>query len=322
MKMRNFVLFAVASSTMAIYGEPIDLGCNARGPLAALNSSVAFRKAIGAGNPANYLSSISDVNGQQLSPGSSKALQCPLSIDSNALPSPSASKAILLAEARVRSHQLEQQPVAPGQASPILVSAAAGVVAAFPQPDNQKSETQVVPQAAPRAEAGGTPARRSAPVASDPGRQDQQFQTGSLEAKREWTLQPLAVPSPKKAEKKNEQSIPAAGSQENGVLSLAEAIGLIRQTRTANSVGLLEFDPVMVLFDFLGLFSAVLAFCLLVFHPGLRTAAVRSKADLYRAILRGDDLRAPEALQVAPRRSPPAQAQAPVISMGQFANTR
>jgi hypothetical protein len=323
MKMYSFVLLATAFATVAVYGEPIDLGCNGRGPLAALESSAAFRKAIGAGNPANFLSGVYDVNGQKLSPGSSKALQCPLFIDSNAEPSASASKAILMAETRVRAEEPKEQAIAPAQNAPIMVVAAAGVVAQFPQPEVQKAETLEGPQAPVQAATGRVHKGRVAKAASVQALENQQVLSETSEPAQELTVHALAVPSPQQVEEKRERISSAGQSQKNEVLSFAEAIGLIRQVRTGAGVGSLEFNPVMVFFDFAALFSAVLAFCLLIVHPGFRTAVVNhNTVDRYREVLmRGIDPQAQAPVHFAPRRASRVSAQA-AMSLTHFANLR
>lgn len=313
MKTYNFVLLAMAFTTMAVYGEPIDLGCNARGPLAALKGSAAFRKAIGDANAANFLGSVYDVNGQQLSPGSFKALQCPLFIDSNAEPSAAASKAILRAEVRVRAEEPEQQAIAPAQNSPILVLGAAGVVAQFPQPETRNAELQVKPQAARKAETPGTQDRRGATAVSGLGLESQQLQPETSKPRQELMFQASVVPSPKLVDRPREQSSSLAQSQKSLVLSFAEATGLIRQARTGDSEASLEFNPMMVLFDFVAFFAALLAFGLLVFHQGLRTAEVHSRADVYRAVLNGIDLETQPPVLKTPRRAQSAQAPASAL---------
>jgi hypothetical protein len=310
MKMYSFVLLATAFTTMAVYGEPIDLGCNARGPLAALKGSVAFRKAIGDANAANFLGSVYDVNGERLSSGSYKHLQCPLFIDSSAEPSAAASKAILLAEARVRVEEPEQQATAAGQITPILVLGASGVVAQFPQPETRNAEPQEKPQAARNAEAGITEKRRGVTAVSGLGLDNQQLQPETSKPRQELMVQALAVPSPKQVEGPREQNSSAVQSQKSLFLSFAESTGLIRHARSGESEASLEFNPVMVMFDFLALFAAVLAFSLLVFHPGFRTAEVHSRADVYRAVLNCIDLETQPPVHVTTRRTPSVQAPA------------
>jgi hypothetical protein len=310
MKTYNFVLLAMAFTTMAVYGEPIDLGCNARGPLAALKGSAAFRKAIGDANAANFLGSVYDVNGQRLSSESYKHLQCPLFIDSSAEPSAAASKAILRAEARVRAEEPEQQATAVPQDAPILVLGAAGVVAQFPQPETRNAEPQEKLQAARNAEARRTEERRGATAVSDLGLDNQQLRPETSKPRHESMVQALTVPSPKQVDRPREQSSSLAQSQKSLVLSFAEATGLIRQARSGESEASLEFNPVMVLFDFLALFAAVLAFSLMVFHPGFRTAEVHNRADVYRAVLNSIDLETQSPVHVTPRRAPSVQAPA------------
>jgi hypothetical protein len=319
MKMYSFALLAMAFTTVAVSGEPIDLGCNARGPLAALKGSAAFRKAFGEANPANFLGSVYDVNGQQLSPGSFKALHCPLFIDSNAEPSASASTAILRAEAGVRAAEPEEQSIAADQNKPIMVLAAAGVVAQFPQPAILNPATQERLQAAPKAEARKAQDRRGATAARGLGLKNQQTQPGISKPSQELTPRALAVPSPKQIVEKRAQSSSVAQSQKSLVWSVAEATGLIRQARTGGSAGLPEFNPVMVLFDFAALFAAVLAFCLMVaYRPGLRLAPVQNRADLYRAVMDGVDLQSQQRVHLAPKRasSVPAAASAMMLGIG------
>jgi hypothetical protein len=308
MKMYSFVLLATAFTTMAVYGEPIDLGCNARGPLAALQGSAALRKAIGDANAANFLGSVYDVNGQRLSPGSYKHLQCPLFIDSSAEPSAAASKAILRAEAGIRAEEPEQQAsTAAGQITPILVLGASGVVAQFPQPETRNAEPQEKPQAARNADAGRTEKRRDATAVSDLALDNQQLQPETSKPRQEMMVQALAVPGPKQVDGPREQNSSSVQSQKSLFLSFAESTGLIRHARTGDSEASLEFNPVMVLFDFLALFSAVLAFSLLVFHPGFRTPEVHSRADVYRAVLNSIDLEMQPPVHMTTRRAPSVQ---------------
>jgi hypothetical protein len=301
MKIHNFVLLGMAFATMAVYGEPINLGCNARGPLAALDSSVAFREAIGAANPANFLASVYDVNGQQLSPASSKALQCPLFIDSNAVASASSSRAILSAEASVRSEKPKQQaaaPVAvPVENETILILSAAGVVAQIPQPEIRNPEPQekplakslakhhAKPHAALRAEAGKTQNGRVVTTASVLGFENELLQSGASKLGQELKALAPALPAPKQIEAAKAQSVSAVQYQQSAFLSLAQALRLIKQVQIRGSQSALEFDPLMVLLDFFALFAAILAFCLLVFYPGLATAVVQNSTDRYRTAL-------------------------------------
>jgi len=303
MKMHNFVLFGVVFSAVAVYGEPIDLGCHVHGPLAALNSSAAFREVIGAANPANFLSSVYDVNGQQLTPGSFKALQCPLFIDSNAKPSASASNAILRAEGNARVKAPEEQTTAAVQDQPFMVLAATGVVAQFLQPELQKAETQEGPQAAPKAETSRARNTRGRALASGLVPENQQLTRKISKPRREWTVHALAAPRPKDVNVERAQISSVARSQNSPVLSFAEAIGLARPSRTGDSTALLESNPIMVLFDFVGSLAAVLGLCLLVVHQGRRAFGVRTKLELYRAALNRLDLRTLEPNRVTSRRA-------------------
>ena len=319
MKMYYFPLLAMAFITTAVYGEPIDLGCNGRGPLAALDSSATFRKAIGEANPANFLSSVYDSNGQQISPESAKSLHCPLFIDSNSEPSASASMAILRAGVRVRAAEPEEQSTAAAPNQPIMVLAAAGVVAQFQQPEIQKSETQEEPQAAPPAKAGRIQHRQVSIAASVLGLEKQQLQPETSKPSHGLEVHASAVPSSRQVVEKSEQHSAAAQFQKSPVLSFAEATGLLRQSRTGDSEAPLEFNPVMVLFDFVALFTAVLSCCLLVFDPGIRTPAEHQRrADMYRAALGGIDLRQQQPVQAAPGRASavPAQVSALMFRVG------
>jgi hypothetical protein len=304
MKTYNFVLLAMALTTVAVYGEPIDLGCNARGPLAALNSSTAFREVIGGANPANFLSSVYDANGQRLTPVSFKTLQCPLFVDSNAEPSVSASKAILRAEAGGRAEMPEAQSTAAVENQPITVISAAGVVAQFPQPEMQQPETPEIPQAVSKAETGRTQNRRAETVAPDLRLADQGLSQGTPKPRQELAAHVLNVPSPKQLVEKREQIPSVAQSQNSPILSFAEATGLIRQPRTWGSGALLEFNPIMALFDFVALFATVLAFCLVIFRPGLRTYSLRVRPGQFRAASNRFDFRAQEGVRSTPRRVP------------------
>jgi hypothetical protein len=259
------------------------------------------------------LSSVYDVDGQQISPSSFKALQCPLFIDSSAEPSASASRAILMAEARVRAEEPKEQTAAPAQNTPIVVMAAAGVVAQFPQPEMQESKTQQTPQAASKAQARKTQSRRVATAVSDLGLQNQQLRPETSKPGQELTLQILAGSSPQQVEGTRERQSSLSQSQKSLILSFAETTGLLRQTRTGNSEALLEFNPMIVLLDFVAFFAAVLAFCLLVYHSGLHTAAVPNRADLYRALMDGMDLRAQQPVRRTHRRAPTMQASASAL---------
>ena len=289
MKMRSFVLLAMASAAMTAYGEPIDLGCSARGPLAALNNSVAFREAIGSANPANFLGSVYDVNGQLLSPLSAKSMHCPLFIDSNATPSASASNAILSAQAIVRAEKPAEQSATPVENKPIMVISAAGVVDQIPQPEQKNSETKQEPLAAPKAAASTIQNRRIVPAVSALGHENSQLQSEVSKPRQQLTVQAAVVPIPKLVEETRQQIIAAVGSEQNSVLSLAQAIRLVRQVQIRNSEAVLEFNPVMVLLDFSALFAAILAFCLMVFHPRSRVPAVDETTDPYHVTLRRID---------------------------------
>jgi hypothetical protein len=304
MKMRNLTLFGMVLASMAAYGEPINLGCSARGPLAALNGSVAFREAIGAANPANFLGSVYDVNGQQLSPETAKALQCPLFIDSTASPSASMSKAILSAQASARTGKAEEQTAAPAESKTVTVLAASGVVLQFPQPemaDTKEAETQAEPQtktqadqhakppATSKAESSRNPNGRVVMTASVAGPESERLRSAASKLGQELKAIAAEVPTPKLVEEVRERSASAVESQKSWVLSLAQAILLVRQVGTRGSEAALEFNPLMALLDFVALFGAIFAFCLLVFYPRLATAAVQRRTDLYRSALASSD---------------------------------
>jgi hypothetical protein len=213
----------------------------------------------------------------------------------------------------VQAEEPEQQATAAAQNTPILVLGASGVVAQFPQPETRNAEPQEKPQVARNAEAGRTEKRRGATAVSDLGLDNQRLQPETSKPRQELMVQALAVPGPKQVDGARERNSSIVQSQKSLVLSFAEATGLIRQARTGESEAALEFNPVMVLFDFLALFAAVLAFSLLVFHPGFRTAEVHHRADVYRAVLNSVDLETQQPVHVTLKRAPSAQAPASAI---------
>lgn len=328
MKMSNFVLLILAFGTITVYGDPIDLGCNPRGPLAALKSSAAFREAIGEANPANFLSSVYDVNGQRLTPGSFKALHCPLFVNSNAEQSASASKAILRAEARVQTKAPVVEVAATVQNQSITILSAAGVVAQVPQPEISKVGVPETSQAASKVETGRIETRRVETAVADLRPAHEKLPQESPKSGLELPGRAVSVPSATPAEEKREYLSSVTQSQNSPIMSLAEATGLIRQSKTAYSGASLEINPFMALFDFAAFFAAVLAFGLLVFQRRRQTVEVRaSRSELYRAALSGFDLRVQEPVRVAPRR-PPAVARsakgddAPAWSLSGLASSR
>ncbi len=267
MRMRNFVLFGIAFASMAVYAEPINLGCSARGALAALTSSVAFREAIGDANAANYLGSVYDASGQQLSPQSAKALHCPLFIDSDAQPSASASKAILSAEAAARTAKPELQAAAPVAHGALVVSSVEGIVAVVPQPEVAVSKAQDQPQVAPKRETASARTRHVVKATSVTGPVKQQTRSEVAQVRPEPAPPVAAAQSPKQVEVTNRQSTPATQREESLVLSFGRALGMIRQVETGGRAPVLEIDPLMMLLYFLALFVLVGAVALLAFNP-------------------------------------------------------
>jgi hypothetical protein len=290
MKMRNLVMCAMAIAAVPAYGEPIDLGCSARGPLAALTDSVAFREAIGAANPANFLGSVYDVNGLQLSSATAKSMRCPLFIDSDASSSASASKAILRAEASAQAVKAEEQTVARVESKSIVVLSAAGEVARLPQPETNRSEVQAKPQEATKAQLARTQSTRVVSPASSPAPQNSQLHAEVSQAvvsriTQEQPAPAAAVWIPRQVEATAEQSAPAAQTEQSWALSVAQATRLIRQVKVRGNDAVLEFNPAMVLFDFTALFGAILACGVLVFNPRPATASANERRDLYSEAL-------------------------------------
>jgi hypothetical protein len=302
MRTYSFVLLGVAFSAMAAYGEPIDLGCNARGPLAALENSAEFRDAIGTANPANFLSSVYDVNGQRLAPGFLKALQCPLFIDSAAEPSASESKAILRAELSAPANSPDVQATKLVLNQSITVASAAGIVDQIPQPEIVKAEIQEKPQFAPNEVTGRKHNRRVETAVVGLRHPKEPMPRETSKARQDLMVQASSAPSPAPSVEKKDRISTVVDTQNSQILSLAEATGLIRQSRNAYSGASLEINPVMALFDFVALFAAVLGFGVLLIYPGRKTFGVRSKSELYWAALNGLDARMPEPVRVAPRR--------------------
>jgi hypothetical protein len=294
-----------------------------------LKSSTAFREAIGEANPANYLSSVYDVNGQRLTPGSFKALQCPLFVNSNAQQSASASKAILRAEARVQTKATAVEVAATVQNQSITIFSAAGVVAQVPQPEILKVGAPEKLQVPSKVETGRTETRRVESAVADLRRAHEKSPQETSKSGLDLPDRALSVPSATPAEEKREYLSSITQSQNSPIVSFAEATGLIRQSKTAYSGASLEINPFMAFFDFVALFAAVLAFGLLVFRPVRQASEVRvSRSDLYRAALSGFDLRLQEPVRVAAPRRPPAVARSakgddvPAWSLSGLASSR
>lgn len=284
--MRHFVPIALVFATVAAYGEPIELGCSARGPLAALQSSSAFRKAIGGANPANYLGSVYDQNGTQLSPESFKTLRCPLFIDSSATPSASRSKAILNAEVGIVVAKQVVQTAATVEKQPLTVFSAAGVVAQLPTSELSGARSQERPQPAPKEKAAL--AAKAQVVLPSPELPLQSRQVAA-EASQPAPAEPVAAASEPGGAPVEDYATPSYSAdpvQDNWLLSLAQALRLIRQVQGSGGESAFVFNPAMVLVDFLALFMAILSFSLLVFHPGSPVAVVRSRVDVYRDALK------------------------------------
>ncbi len=322
MRMRNFVLFGIVFTSMAVYAEPIDLGCSARGPLAALSSSAAFREAIGGANPANFLGSVYDVNGQQLSPQSSKAMKCPLFIDSDAKPSASASKAILSAEAGIRTARPEPQFTAAAESRALVVSSVEGVLAVIPQPEIAASIVQEKPQAAPKRETGSAPSRHIVRTVPASALKKEQVRSEVAKLGPQPAAPAPVAQSPKRVEVLTGRSAPANPPQENMALSVGRAMGLIRQVETRSRGPVLEIDPLMMLLYFLALFVVVGAAALLMFNPRPLVTPAQRRLELLEAESMGfaaldryarrqtdvPALRRPNSVQVAPRRTSPSLA--------------
>ena len=290
MRMRNFVLFGMAFASLAVYAEPINLGCSPRGPLAALSSSAAFREAIGDANPANFLGSVYDVNEQQLSPQSTKALQCPLFIDSDATPSASASKAILSAEAGLlRAGKPEKKSATPTEDGTVVISSAAGVVDTIQLPPMRTSGAQERPQAAPKPKANKTQRTRTATAVSRLRPDIPQIQREAPSPKPQLAVQAEAVQSPRQVEKNLEQSAPTSRSEENLALSVAQTMRLIRRVETRGGQSVLEFNPLMAVVYFLALFVFAGALALPFFQPRPLTAPVHNKFALLQTGSSGFD---------------------------------
>lgn len=285
MRMRNCVLFGVAFASMAAYAEPINLGCSARGPLAALSNSAAFREAIGDANPANFLGSVYDVNGQQLSPQSSKAMQCPLFIDSDATPSAAASKAILRAEASIRTAKPEPQSTAPAETGAIVISSAAGVVFEIPQQGFAISSVQDRRLDASKPETGSARTRRNIQAQAAPASVLKKEEIRSEAAKMgpEPTAHVEVAQHQRQVEVTGRQSVPAIQPQESLALSLGRTLGLIRQVETRGRGPVLEIDPLMMFVYFLALFVAVGVVALLVFTPRAPATPAQRRLELLEA---------------------------------------
>jgi hypothetical protein len=142
MKMYSLVLFAVAFATTAVASN-VNLGCDVRGPLYQLMSSVEFREAIGDSNPANYLAQVFDSKGIYLTPATTRALQCPLYVSSDAEPSASASQAILDA-GTLQAEKTKAKPASSAtEEKSVKVFSSRGEIARIAQPAYQQKELAV-----------------------------------------------------------------------------------------------------------------------------------------------------------------------------------
>lgn len=288
---RNFVVFAMAFAGLAAYGEPINLGCSARGPLAALRSSAEFREAFGSANPANFLGGVYDVNGVRLSPLSSRALQCPLFIDSDATPSASASKAILSAEANLRAPRPNPQTTAPTpiESSTLVVESASGVVAEIPVPVVANPAAQAAVSASPSPEPRGIRSRRAIEAASKLTVSKERTLSEVAKSAPEPPVQAQVLQAPSRVDAPRAQITPAIQApqvDEELVLSLGLKLGLIRKVERPFGQTALEFNPLMMVLYFLALFVVAGAAALLFWSPRYPTAAVRRRLDPLETVFR------------------------------------
>src|ERR1019366_8592869 len=104
---------------------------------------------------------------------------------SGASASASASKAILIAEARAQTARPEELTAAPVESNSIVVLSAAGEVARLPLPETDSSEVQAKPQVAPKAQAVRTQGRRVASPASSLGPENSQLHAEVSKVKQE-----------------------------------------------------------------------------------------------------------------------------------------
>ena len=298
--MRTHVPLAMVFAAVALYGEPIELGCNARGPLAALRSSATFLKAIGDANPANYLGSVYDASGQRLSSGTYKALRCPLFIDSTATPSAAASKAILRAEVGIRVARSEEQAIAVAGVKPLAVYSAAGVVVELPPSLMKQSGPEQRPQEAakPQERASG----RQVETASTAPTLGNETAQAKANAPRESALPPSvqAAPPDDPVQEERVEASTANASQVGVALTLGQAFRLVRRVETRDGETTYELDPAVALVHFLALFGMILAFGLLIVHPGRPVENIRTRMDIYREVLKSVEF---QTQQSAPVRS-------------------
>ena len=304
MRTYNFLVLGVAFSAMAVSGQTIQLGCNARRPLMALKNSTAFREAIGSANPANFLSSVYDVNGQRLTPESFRSLQCPLFVNSDAAPSASASNAILRAEAKGGTTAVKEQTSAVTAGQPITILSAAGVVAEIPLAEMHTTATQELPQAAPPVVAARVRIKQAERAVSSLKPEDPKVQPETFQPVPELPAQALAVTGAAQAQAiETRQNVSLARqSEDRTLLTFGEASGLIRLSRNGDGVASLEINPVLALLFFTAVFGAVMVLGLMIFRPGPREFRVRVKSTVLRAAMSGLDARVPEPVRVTARR--------------------